>query len=63
MGQAIGTTTRLGEVPVTRPVPMQEVLATVYHHLGIDVSKVKLNDPAGRPQFLLDHHQPMPELV
>jgi hypothetical protein len=42
---------------------MQEVLATVYHHLGIDVARVKIEDPAGRPQFLLDHHAPLPELV
>jgi hypothetical protein len=63
MGQAIGATNRLGEFPTERPVPMQEVLATVYHHLGIDVANVKLQDPAGRPQYLLDHHEPMPELV
>jgi hypothetical protein len=63
MGQAIGETNRLGEFPKTRPVPLQEVLATVYHHLGIDVQTVKLHDPSGRPQYLLDHHDPMPELV
>ncbi len=63
MGQAIGSTNRLGEYPLNRPVPVQEVLATVYHHLGIDVASVKLKDPAGRPQYLLDHHDPLPELV
>jgi hypothetical protein len=63
MGQAIGATNRLGEVPALRPVPMQEVLATVYHHLGIDVSQTTLMDPTGRPQYLLNHHEPMPELV
>ena len=63
MGKVIGATNRLGEFAVTRPVPVQEVLATVYHHLSIDVSGVKLEDPSGRPQYLLNHHAPMPELV
>ena len=37
MGQVIGSTNRLGEVPQDRPVHYQEVFATLYHRLGIDV--------------------------
>jgi hypothetical protein len=62
-GQAIGATNRLGEYAKDRPVPVQEVIATIYHNLGIDPMHTTLRDPTGRPQFLVDHRTPMPELV
>jgi uncharacterized protein (DUF1501 family) len=62
-GQVIGSTNRLGEHAVERPVHFQEVLATVYHRLGIDVNTATVNDLTGRPQYLIDHVQPMRELV
>ena len=61
-GQAIGSTNRLGEVAKDRPVHMQEVIATIYHNLGIDVRTTTFMDPAGRPQYLVDH-DPIRELV
>lgn len=61
-GQAIGTTNRLGERPATRPVHFQEVFATIYRHLGIDTTTT-LVDLAGRPQYLVDAHNPIGELV
>lgn len=61
-GQVIGATDRLGGEAVERPVHFGEVLATLYQNLGVDAKNVKLNDLAGRPQYLLDH-VPMPELV
>lgn len=60
--QVIGATNRLGEYASERPVHMQEVVATLYHNLGIDVSNTTLEDPTGRPQFLVDH-PPIPELI
>jgi hypothetical protein len=63
MGQVIGATDRLGGLPVERPVHFGEVLATLYHQLGIDPNAVTLRDLAGRPQYLVDNHQPMPELI
>src|SRR5439155_23180252 len=36
MGQVIGSTNAKGEVPKDRPLWPQDVVATVYHHLGID---------------------------
>ena len=63
MGQVIGATDRLGGTPVERPVHFGEVLATLYRQLGIDPNAVTLRDLAGRPQYLVDHHLPMPELV
>jgi hypothetical protein len=61
-GQAIGATNRLGEEAVERPVHMQEIVATLYHNLGIDTAAVTLADPTGRPQFLVDH-APIAELI
>lgn len=62
-GQAIGSTNRLGEFAKDRPVPVQEIVATLYHNLGIDPMHAVLPDPTGRPQFLVDHRDPLPELV
>jgi hypothetical protein len=62
-GQVIGATDRLGGEAVERPVYFGEVFATLYHNLGIDVSKVTVRDLTGRPQFLVDGYQPMRELV
>ena len=61
-GQAIGSTNRLGEAAASRPVHMQEIVATLYHNLGLDTSATTIKDPTGRPQFLVDH-APLPELV
>ncbi|MBU6399295.1 MAG: DUF1501 domain-containing protein [Verrucomicrobia bacterium] len=63
-GQVIGATDRLGGEPVERPVAFGEVFATLYHNLGIDVSKTTITDLTGRPQYLVDDGcQPMKELV
>jgi uncharacterized protein (DUF1501 family) len=63
MGQVIGSTNRLGEVPQDRPIHYQDVFATLYHQLGIDVNTATIADFNGRPQYLLDRRQPIPELV
>ncbi|MBL8851485.1 MAG: DUF1501 domain-containing protein [Planctomycetaceae bacterium] len=64
-GQVIGRTNHLGEHPIDRPVHFQEVFATLYKGLGIDIDGVTHLDLAGRPQFLLDHnsYRPLPEMV
>lgn len=61
-GQAIGATNRLGEEPSERPVDMQEIVATLYHNLGIDTASATLIDPTGRPQYLVDR-DPLGELI
>lgn len=61
-GQVIGSTNRLGEIAAERPVHVQEVLSTVYKNLGIDCMNFTLNDPTGRPQFLVDMRDPVIEL-
>ena len=63
-GQVIGATDRLGGEAVERPVAFGDVFATLYHNLGIDVSKVTVPDLSGRPQYLVDSGcAPMKELV
>jgi len=61
-GQVIGSTNRLGEHAVERPVHMQEITATLYHSLGITTSQATLIDTAGRPQYLVER-QPLAELI
>ncbi len=63
MGQVIGSTNRLGEVPQDRPVHYQDVFATLYHQLGIDVATATIPDHSGRPQYLVDRREPLRELV
>ncbi|MSQ94100.1 MAG: DUF1501 domain-containing protein [Gemmataceae bacterium] len=62
-GQVIGSTSRWAEEPRTRPVHFREVFASLYQRLGIDVATTQFNDLAGRPQYLLGDHRPMPELI
>jgi len=62
-GRVIGTTDRLGGEPIDRPVHFGEVLATLYHQMGLNPNKTTIRDLAGRPQYLVDNHRPMPELI
>jgi len=63
MGQVIGSTNRYGEAPQDRPVHIHEIFATLYRVLGIDVKTTTLIDPNGRPQYLVEHPEVIPELV
>jgi len=48
MGQYVGETNSIGEYPVTRAYNPQNILATLYHVLGIDPSAT-IPDHNGRP--------------
>jgi uncharacterized protein DUF1501 len=63
MGQAVGRSDAKGQYPVERPVSPQDVLATVYHHLGINPHAVAFEDRTGRPVALLDGGEPIRELL
>lgn len=63
MGQVIGSTNRLGEVPLDRPIHYQDVFATLYKQLGIDVATATIPDHSGRPQYLLDRRESIRELA
>jgi len=62
-GQVIGSTNRYAEHAKDRPVTFQEVFATLYHSLGIDVNTATINDLSGRPQYVIDGVQPIRELI
>ncbi len=42
---------------------LQEMFATFYHLLGIDPKTTTLRDPNGRPQYLVEHPEPIAELL
>lgn len=63
-GQVIGATDRHGADIVERPVKFQEVFATLYHNLGIDLREAKVLDTQGRPHYLVDSGiSPISELI
>lgn len=62
-GGIIGATDKRGEDVVERPCGPGDFLATIYHHLGIDSSKITINDLNGRPTPIVDHGKPIPELI
>jgi uncharacterized protein (DUF1501 family) len=61
-GQIIGATNRKGEFPVDRPLKPNDVLATVYHVLGIDPRQT-FQDNSGRPIPILDSGDPIREII
>jgi uncharacterized protein (DUF1501 family) len=61
-GQVVGATDARGENPKGRPYTPQNVLATLYHVLGIDPG-TSLLDHQGRPVPLLDDREKVAELV
>jgi uncharacterized protein (DUF1501 family) len=62
MGQVIGETDSRAERSTTGAVSFQNVMATIYHILGIDAAAT-IPDFNGRPQYLLEDPRPIPELV
>lgn len=62
VGQVIGTSSDNGEVPSSRPVSPTDVLATVYRHLGIDLTQHTVTH-AGRPIPILPDGSPIAELL
>ena len=63
LGQMIGTTDKVGAEAKDRPVHIREVIATLYHNLGISAKDTTILDPQGRPQYLVDGRDPIRELV
>lgn len=62
-GGIIGATDKRGEDVTERPCGPGDFLATIYHHLGIDSSKITIEDFNGRPTPIVNHGKPIPELV
>ena len=62
MGSVVGATNSKAEFPTDRPYTPQDLLATIYRHLGIDPT-ITLIDQSGRPVPILYEGQPIAELV
>jgi hypothetical protein len=63
MGQVVGDSSEKAEVPRTNPINPRDLMATIFHVLGIDQQQQYI-DQSGRPQFLLaEGARPIAELV
>jgi hypothetical protein len=63
-GQVLGATDRTGGTAARRPVRFMEVFATLYHNIGLNPNQVRVFDPNGRPQYLVDQDvNPIGELI
>ncbi len=62
MGQVVGATTAMGDVPAESPYGPEDVLATIYHVLGINW-RTEFLDRVGRPIPVLPAGEPIRELV
>ena len=62
MGQVIGETDSRAERSVNGQITFQNIVATIYRVLGIEM-ETKLPDFNGRPQYMLEHREPIRELL
>ncbi|HEU5116749.1 MAG TPA: DUF1501 domain-containing protein, partial [Isosphaeraceae bacterium] len=61
-GQVLGRSDKIASDPVERPVSPKDILATIYHLLGID-PKTELHDRQGRPLSLVPTGQVLHEIL
>jgi hypothetical protein len=61
-GQVIGATDARAEVPRSRKLDPNDLLATIYRFLGID-TELTIPDATGRPMPILPYGEPIAELV
>ncbi|HXD85217.1 MAG TPA: DUF1501 domain-containing protein [Urbifossiella sp.] len=62
MGQTIGQSNSKVEVPKTTPIGPQDLMATVFHVLGLP-QELQYKDPTGRPTPMIVGGKPIAELV
>ncbi|MDB5349723.1 MAG: hypothetical protein JWN86_970 [Planctomycetota bacterium] len=60
-GRVVGSSNSKGAFPNTAPKSPQDMLATIYRHLGVDTSTEYL-DSLGRPTRVLPSGRPIDEL-
>jgi uncharacterized protein (DUF1501 family) len=53
-GRVVGKSDDIGAYPAERPVKPSEIVATIYHSLGLDLT-TELRGPGGRPFPLVDY--------
>ena len=62
MGQVVGETNSKAEFPLHNPLTPQDLMATVYRHLGIDPAQT-FADFSGRPVPILFSGRPIAQLI
>lgn len=62
MGQVIGESMSKADVPKSAPITPQDLMATIFQHLGLD-TKTQFVNQAGRPVYVLEQGQTISELV
>jgi len=61
-GQVIGASDRYGEVPAETPIHPSQLVASIYQAMGIDLERVMMDGPGGRPIRLIEA-EPIPGLI
>jgi hypothetical protein len=61
-GQVVGASDKLGQAPQQQPITPDDVAATFYKTLGIDVTKM-YRTPSGRPVMIVRNGKAIEELV
>ena len=62
MGQVVGESNAKAEIPKTTPITPQDLMATVFHVLGMP-QDLHYKDQSGRPVPMIDGGKPIAELV
>jgi hypothetical protein len=62
MGQVIGESAEKVDVPKTTPITPQDLLATIFHVLGIE-RRIQFTNQAGRPTYMVESGKPISELI
>mgnify|MGYP003345671689 CR=1 FL=1 len=60
-GQVIGSTDKIGSRPQNNPIEPPQILASIYHAMGIDLETTMLPGPGSRPIRLVEA-EPIPQL-
>lgn len=60
-GQVIGSTDKNGAAPHDYPIEPPQILASIYHGMGIDLETTMMPGPGGRPIRFIEA-EPIPEL-
>jgi hypothetical protein len=62
MGQVVGESTAKAEVPKSTPISPQDLMATVFHVLGLP-QDLHIKDQSGRPIPMIESGKPIAELI
>jgi hypothetical protein len=62
MGQVVGESTSKAERPKSVPYGPEDLMATIFHVLGVDPS-AQFKDSSGRPMSMIDTGKPIAELM